>query len=50
MINERGLISVYAYDDCRVPAELKIDLIKHHGFLITDKKITIGKRIEQWGE
>ncbi|MEB2493672.1 MEDS domain-containing protein [Peribacillus frigoritolerans] len=41
LIKERGLISVCAYDDCRVPAELKTNLIKHHGILITDEKITI---------
>ncbi|CAH0124021.1 hypothetical protein SRABI96_00004 [Peribacillus sp. Bi96] len=41
LITERGLISVCAYDDCRVPDVLKADLIKHHEILITDEKITI---------
>ncbi|MGG0288056.1 MEDS domain-containing protein [Peribacillus butanolivorans] len=41
LITERGLISVCAYDDYRVPAALKSILIKYHRVLITDEKITI---------
>ncbi|MCK1991954.1 hypothetical protein GW626_16520 [Peribacillus muralis] len=40
LITERGLISVCAYDECRVPDVLKADLLKHHEILITDEKMT----------
>ncbi|MFJ7753515.1 MEDS domain-containing protein [Peribacillus muralis] len=41
LITERNLISVCAYDDCRLTAELKDNLIEHHEILITDGDVTI---------
>lgn len=41
LIVEQGLISVSAYDECRVTAELKSTLMEYHGIFMTDEKITV---------